>query len=455
MFATHFLRAANSSFLCTTGDCDRDEDCGPGLLCLQRSEFEPVPGCAGDGQKNTDYCYEAFTLPDTLDVVGDCTVSSPCDKCQGDCIQDADCQGNLVCFRRAFGEQVPGCISGGAGDFAQANYCHEPPDGGPVSYIPGDLTVNENGLLLSTGLTARIIATYGKPVVYDTGGQSLIPFHKDPDAGAVFETSDGGWIYVSNSEENPGGVGAIRFDSLGRIVNYKMIAESSTDNCGGGKTWWNTWLTCEEKSNGSVWETDPWGIKPERQITLMGTGRFESAAYYRPTPSNPTFYITEDVESGALRRFTPDRLAIERANLLNDYSELLHSNITGTAKVDFLKLFAQTSNSGTFEWTTDKQAARDDAKAYYSFSEGIDIARGIAYVTAKKTKRLLALDLEHGTWESSSTESGAFNKQPDQIKFILGGDKDEDILYFCEDGGENSGVHGRDMFGNFYNVLNG
>lgn len=352
---------------------------------------------------------------------------------------------------------MPGCVSGGSGDLAQANYCHEPLEGGPLSYVPGDLTVNENGLVLSTGLTSRIIATYGKPVVYDTGGESSIPFHIDPDAAATFETPDGGWIYVSNSENEPGGVGAIRFTSQGLVTNYEMIATETTFNCGGGKTWWNTWLTCEEKAGGSVWETDPYGIKPERRITLMGTGRFESAAYYRPITSLPTFYITEDVERGALRRFTPDRLAVEIANQRNDYSQLLHSNPTGTAKLEFLKLFADTDTSGTFEWTTDENAARNDAKTYYSFSEGLDIARGILYVTAKKARRLLALDLERGTWSSSSTESGAFNRNPDQIRSVLGEDRENDLLYFCEDGGEivGNGVHGRDSSGNFYNVLNG
>jgi hypothetical protein len=308
--------------------------------------------------------------------------------------------------------------------------------------------------LLSTGLTSRIIARTGEPVIYDAGGQSSIPFHVHPDAAAVFETPDGGWIYVSNSEYEPGGVGAIRFDNNGLVMNYQMIAVNPTFNCGGGKTWWNTWLSCEEKEGGRVWETDPYGIKPER-VTLMGTGRFESAAYYRPNPSEPTFYITEDLARGALRRFTPDTLAVEIANQQNDFSELLHSNATGTAKIEYLKLFPETENSGTFQWTTDIEAARDDAETYYSFSEGIDIARGIAYMTAKKPKKLLALDLERGTWSRSSTESGAFSEQPDQIKFILGENAESDVLYFCEDGGENSGVHGRDSSGMFYNILDG
>lgn len=60
------------------------------------------------------------------------------------------------------------------------------------------------------------------------------------------------------------------------------------------------------------------------------------------------------------------------------------------------------------------------------------------------------------TFESSSTESGAFDNQPDQIASIIGHDG-SDILYFCEDGGSsyNSGVHGRDADGNFFTIING
>lgn len=40
------------------GDCDDDWDCGAGLLCYIREEFEPVPGCSGNGAFGRDYCYK-------------------------------------------------------------------------------------------------------------------------------------------------------------------------------------------------------------------------------------------------------------------------------------------------------------------------------------------------------------------------------------------------------------
>ena len=83
-------------------------------------------------------------------------------------------------------------------------------------------------------------------------------------------------------------------------------------------------------------------------------------------------------------------------------------------------------------------------------------ATGRLYFVAKLQKRLLILDLDAGTVESSSTVSGAFEHQPDQLAFLEGGD----LLYFCEDAAPtiekpSCGVHARDAHGRFVSILDG
>ena len=47
-----------------SGDCDTDDECGPGLRCFQRGSGSDndaeadVPGCCGTGRRGTDYCYD-------------------------------------------------------------------------------------------------------------------------------------------------------------------------------------------------------------------------------------------------------------------------------------------------------------------------------------------------------------------------------------------------------------
>lgn len=69
-----------------------------------------------------------------------------------------------------------------------------------------------NGLQLPPGFGSRVVAISGQPV-----GGTGFRWHVKPDGGAVFVTDSGGWIYVSNSEEESsgGGVGAIEFDADG------------------------------------------------------------------------------------------------------------------------------------------------------------------------------------------------------------------------------------------------
>jgi hypothetical protein len=117
----------------------------------------------------------------------------------------------------------------------------ESDDGGdPNAYEPGNLHTLKNGVLLSKGLDCKIIAKTGKKVKFtgkSNGAVSDNTFHASPDFGATFPTEDGGWVYVSNSEvdNKKGGVGAIYFNKMAKVIDYKMLLKKTSMNCGGGK----------------------------------------------------------------------------------------------------------------------------------------------------------------------------------------------------------------------------
>ena len=161
-------------------------------------------------------------------------------------------------------------------------------------------TADANGLMLPPGFTSRVVATTGS-LVAGTG----FVWHGAPDGGATFGTSDGGWIYVSNAElsSGNGGVGAIRFNANGDIVDAYSILGGTARNCAGGPTPWNTWLSCEETGSGEVWECDPY-MPGSQGVVRPDMGKFnhEAAAV---DPLNEVVYLTEDRSNGLLYRFIP------------------------------------------------------------------------------------------------------------------------------------------------------
>ena len=188
-----------------------------------------------------------------------------------------------------------------------------------ATYVPGNLVVQEAGLVLSEGLAAKRIATSDERVVYFDGGVSRIDFHVMPDAANTYSDprpgNAGGWIYVSNSEAQPknrndntdqfpGGVGAITFDSMGNIIDYRMLLEDTRQNCGGGPTPWGAWISGEEYSRGRIWQVDPAGARQPVKITMgeLHYGDFESFAYYIASEQEPQFFMTQDNDNGELRR---------------------------------------------------------------------------------------------------------------------------------------------------------
>jgi hypothetical protein len=320
------------------------------------------------------------------------------------------------------------------------------------TYIPGNLTRMQNNLLLSEGLQARVIAESGKSVQYDDGSASDINFHILPDGGATFPDdrwwNPGGWIYVSNSEAinvSEGGVGAITFDRYGLIIHYRMVLENTYLNCGGGRTPWNTWVSCEEiEFTGQIYQVDPTGQRAPELMTLGSAGgRWESFSYDVRDKDKPHFFSTEDHNKGTTRRFTPNV-----THWGGDEWKMLHEE----GVVDFLFVNPNEERTGgSFEWIDDLAAAKNNARSFYPQSEGIDIQDGIMYIVCKKIQQLFIFDLDKMTYHNVSTVTGLFDGDPDQIQSILG--QEGGLLYFTEEGGVNAGVHARDELGRFFTIF--
>ncbi len=156
-----------------------------------------------------------------------------------------------------------------------------------------------NGVRLPEGFRSRIIAK----------GQEIVPgtdyrWHIASDGMATFPESGGGFVLVSNSENLVGGASALRIADDGKVRDAYRILSGTTANCSGGGTPWGTWLSCEEVSDGTVWECDPTGRKKGVERRALGVFKHEACAVDK---HERRIYMTEDLIDGGLYRFTPAR----------------------------------------------------------------------------------------------------------------------------------------------------
>lgn len=181
-------------------------------------------------------------------------------------------------------------------------------------------------------------------------------------------------------------------------------------------------------------------------------GNYESFAYDDVTNDKPYFYTTNDSSNGPTVRFIPDDEAMACYKKKNPEDRWCTLN---SGSHDFLLFHSSddTNTTGTFSFTTDFAKAQENALNYYKNAEGIECMEGICYMVTKRDKYLFTMNMEDSTFVRTSTQSGAFNNQPDQIRLLVG--DENEIVYFCEDGGADCGVHGRDKDGNFFSIIDG
>ena len=154
------------------------------------------------------------------------------------------------------------------------------------------------GLTLSTGLAGAKLTRGGQRVQYTdgSGGQSAATFHSLADGAAVIShPDDGGWYYASNSESGSGngGVGAIRFNSAGQVIGYERVLTGTSRNCGGGRTYWGTWVSCEENGSfGRLYEVDPYTGFTRIINAVDEGGNYESFAFDDQDPDVEARFFT-------------------------------------------------------------------------------------------------------------------------------------------------------------------
>ncbi|MDO9452619.1 MAG: DUF839 domain-containing protein [Stagnimonas sp.] len=183
---------------------------------------------------------------------------------------------------------------------------------GPVeakTLTSGAIAGVDDLVMAPAGFDVRCVARAGVNPVTNAVDAGYL-WHINPDGGSVFPAPDGGWVYTSNSETTPGGVGAIRFAADGTVTGAYRILDNTRNNCAGGATPWGTWLSCEETTGGFVYECDPFGTA-ETAVQKPALGGFPHEAV-AIDPINHVAYLTEDGGDQRFYRFVsnPDDLTL-------------------------------------------------------------------------------------------------------------------------------------------------
>lgn len=294
---------------------------------------------------------------------------------------------------------------------------------------------NADGIQLPAGFTSRVVAVNRQAPV---ASNPTYLWHTDPDGGACFRTDDGGWVYVSNAEVRDasvalpreqaellggfrGGVGALRFDADGNLIDAYPVQTGTTTNCSGGATPWGTWINGEEISDGYMFECSPlrdggeavrldrFGRKAHEMVAVDEDGR---AIYHtEDVTGDDRFYRTifsasawptgarPDMDQGILQVLqVPAGLEAARA---------------GPTPVNWIN---------AVDDGTPQPDVYQAESTIFAGNEGVYYLNGFVFFTTKSDDNIWALDLSAGTVESIyNPADGVIGSPVDETEPALAG----------------------------------
>jgi len=312
------------------------------------------------------------------------------------------------------------------------------------------LPADANGLMLPAGFSSRVVAVSGQA----PAGAGGYVWHTFPDGGATYATPDGGWVYTSNSEVpgSPlvsGGCGALKFDAQGNVVDAYSILSGTRSNCAGGRTPWNTWMSCEETADGLIFDCDPFQAGQGTACPALGMFNREAVAI---DPLRRVLYMTEDAGSGRLYRFIPSvadwpagapRPALQEGTLqVLRYAGLFADEVPpegfpleSANAVVWEDVVSPEQPQGAVR-SGEAAAGRAPPGTPFDGGEGIWHRSGVIYFSSKGDNRIWALDIPAQTLEviydfGTATESNKILSGVDNLTVSEFGD-----VLVAEDGGD-------------------